>query len=504
MLSGPARRILPSTRRALIYSLHGFNTNVSSRAFATSTQCLTDKAKPYTPLYDSENKLVFDSHAFKRWPARIILRDYLSFLLCQFPPLVSLAPAIMRFGNHPNNPLRVPFRFIMRPTIYDQFVGGDTDEEIYKTCSRLGRYGIEPMLAVPIETETIRPGQDISEWHNDNTEKLVDCIEKGKKFALKHKPAVHIKLTGIMDDDMFLKISEHIGLDLTCNKPDQNGRSSQNRFEDCVQDLMDLMQNPDHPCDYFLTFMTPDELAHVKSGARRLGRIGAAIGRTGVETLVDAEYINLNPTITVMTLALARIYNTETVPLVGNTYQCYLKNASKLVDYEIDYLKRHKAAWCAKMVRGAYMVSEAKRAKEGGYENPVCNSKDATHDNYNGIVNGLVDRIAAGEHIRFLAASHNEDTILMLVDRLTQLEAEGHEIGDKIIFAQLYGMCGHISSGLAMHGAPVYKALPIGGITDVLPYLARRAQENKTVLTETHRERSLLWEALMRRARGSR
>ena len=99
-------------------------------------------------------------------------------------------------------------------------------------------------------------------------------------------------------------------------------------------------------------------------------------------------------------------------------------------------------------------------------------------------------------------------------------------------------MCDHISSSLAKNGAPVYKSMPIGALEDVMPYprfrnqskihrsfilskymkyfktaffchfrstilkpcvhLARRAQENQTVLAGAHRERKLLWDALMK------
>lgn len=52
-------------------------------------------------------------------------------------------------------------------------------------------------------------------------------------------------------------------------------------------------------------------------------------------------------------------------------------------------------------------------------------------------------------------------------------------------------MCDHVSGTLANLGVPVYKSMPIGPVEDVMPYLARRAQENKTVLNANHREKDL-------------
>ncbi len=41
-------------------------------------------------------------------------------------------------------------------------------------------------------------------------------------------------------------------------------------------------------------------------------------------------------------------------------------------------------SWGAKTVRGAYMHQERARAQEMGYDSPIQNSLEDTHDNYNG------------------------------------------------------------------------------------------------------------------------
>jgi proline dehydrogenase len=61
-----------------------------------------------------------------------------------------------------------------------------------------------------------------------------------------------------------------------------------------------------------------------------------------------------------------------------------------------------------------------------------------------------------------------------------------------IYFSQLLGMSDHISFNLANAGYNVAKYVPYGPVSEVLPYLIRRAQENTSVKGQTGRELSLI------------
>lgn len=51
-------------------------------------------------------------------------------------------------------------------------------------------------------------------------------------------------------------------------------------------------------------------------------------------------------------------------------------------------------------------------------------------------------------------------------------------------------------------GYAVYKSIPYGSLEEVIPYLIRRAQENRSVLQGARREQKLLSQELWKRVLG--
>jgi proline dehydrogenase len=68
-----------------------------------------------------------------------------------------------------------------------------------------------------------------------------------------------------------------------------------------------------------------------------------------------------------------------------------------------------------------------------------------------------------------------------------------------IHFAQLLGMSDHISFNLARAGFNTSKYVPYGPVRDVVPYLIRRAQENRSVAGQVSRELALIQSEIARR-----
>lgn len=71
-----------------------------------------------------------------------------------------------------------------------------------------------------------------------------------------------------------------------------------------------------------------------------------------------------------------------------------------------------------KLVRGAYMNEERKLAREKGYESPVHDSIENTHNNYN--TNFLNILINAKSTDRIFVASHNVETVNLAKKMITE------------------------------------------------------------------------------------
>ena len=205
-----------------------------------------------------------------------------------------------------------------------------------------------------------------------------------------------------------------------------------------------------------------------------------------VALLIDGEESWMQDAADELVEEMMRKYNKEKA-IVFNTLQMYRWD-------RLDYLKAlHDRAKAdnfyigMKLVRGAYMEKEHKRAEENGYPTPICKSKQATDDNYNEALDYMMQHI---DTMAIFVGTHNEESSYKLLEMQI---AKGISKNDqRIWFGQLYGMSDNISYNLAAQGYNVAKYLPFGPVRDVMPYLIRRAEENTSVAGQTSRELNLL------------
>nr|XP_033810327.1 proline dehydrogenase 1, mitochondrial-like isoform X1 [Geotrypetes seraphini] len=245
-----------------------------------------------------------------------------------------------------------------------------------------------------------------------------------------------------------------------------------------------------------LSKFTDEEDLQMKRMLRRIDILAKKALEMGVRLMVDAEQTYFQPAISRLTLEMQRKFNVEK-PTIFNTYQCYLKAAYDNVSTDVE-LSRHEGWYFgAKLVRGAYMQQERKRAEELGYEDPINPTYECTNDMYHRCLEYILEEIKYNQKTNVMVASHNEDTVTFTLRRMNELGIKPSD--NKVYFGQLLGMCDQITFPLGQAGYPVYKYVPYGPVNEVLPYLSRRAQENHGFMKGAVRERDLLWAEFKRR-----
>ncbi|XP_055637561.1 proline dehydrogenase 1, mitochondrial isoform X2 [Toxorhynchites rutilus septentrionalis] len=274
--------------------------------------------------------------------------------------------------------------------------------------------------------------------------------------------------------------------------------------EDC--ELSETFRVPDPVSGQMrrlISQIPPKEEEMFRNMIRRLNTIVKTAQDLDVRIMIDAEQTYFQPAISRITLEMMRKYNTEKA-IVFNTYQCYLKNTYKEVCTDLEQSKRQNFYFGAKLVRGAYIEQERARAAALGYDDPTNPSFEATTEMYHKTLTECLRRIRilkdAGEDpkkIAIMVASHNEDTVRFAIEKMEEI---GIHPEDKVIcFGQLLGMCDYITFPLGQAGYSAYKYIPYGPVNEVLPYLSRRAQENKGVLQKIRKEKRLLLSEIVKR-----
>jgi len=212
-----------------------------------------------------------------------------------------------------------------------------------------------------------------------------------------------------------------------------------------------------------------------------------------VPVMIDAEETWIQDTIDALALDMMRKFNKKDA-IVYNTYQLYRHD--KLQSLKDNHAVAIKEGFIlgAKLVRGAYMEKERKRAAEMGYECQIQPDKQSTDSDYDGAVRFCIDNV---ETVALLAGTHNEQSCRLLADLLDEKKVLHNH--PHVYFSQLLGMSDNLSFNLADAGYNVVKYVPYGPVKSVLPYLFRRAQENTAIAGQMSRELGLIMTEKKRR-----
>ncbi|MDR1983292.1 MAG: proline dehydrogenase family protein [Prevotellaceae bacterium] len=338
--------------------------------------------------------------------------------------------------------LRFPVGWLLKPTIYKQFVGGETLTKCTPLAQQLMKYNIRSIFDYSAE------GGGSADDIQDTLDEFISSI----KYAKDNDSVAYavFKPTAFTTDEILEKASAK-------------------------------------------TKLTDEEQKQYDEYRQRFEKLCQCAYDCNVRILVDAEDYCFQDAIDEFTDEMMRKFNKKRA-IVFTTFQMYRHD-------RMPYLERLYQDACKndyiigmKFVRGAYMEKERERAKQFGYPDPICPTKQATDENYN---NGLRYVIEHIDKFEVFSGTHNEESNQVLADLIEKYSLARND--NRIFFAQLYGMSDNISYNLAHEGYNVTKYIPYAPVKKVLPYLIRRAEENTAIAGQTARELELIKTEIKRR-----
>ncbi|AIN99272.1 proline oxidase, mitochondrial precursor-like protein [Leishmania panamensis] len=233
-----------------------------------------------------------------------------------------------------------------------------------------------------------------------------------------------------------------------------------------------------------------------KNVNNRLSLIASTAKELNVRMLVDAEQTFYQLAIDAIVATLQKTYNTD-LPVVYNTYQCYLTYAEDRIDNDLVRARHMNFQWGGKIVRGAYIVQERATAAQYGYTSPIWSTYEETNKCYNAAAKRIFDTFEAQptkKHEVFFG-THNKESLEVITASV--LKRPGIE--SRVSFGQLFGMRDNLTVPLARAGFQVYKYVPYGPVKETIHYLGRRAVENASILTTGDNETVMMKKELKRR-----
>jgi proline dehydrogenase len=363
-----------------------------------------------------------------------------------------LTPLVVRW----NFPFVKP---IIRSTIFKQFVGGETLEQNVVVADKLEKYGVQVILDYGVE------GKEGEENFDHACDEFIRVINYAGTQP--NIPFMSVKVTGFARFSLLEKMDAMMH---------QNPGSLMKKYLKAVDDL---------PVN------EREEWHRIRV---RMLSICETAAKQNVGVFVDAEETWIQDPVDALTILMMDTYNKEKC-IVYNTTQHYRHDRLQFLKDSYEAAVERKFILGAKLVRGAYMEKERKRAAELNYPSPIQPTKEASDKDFNEGVKFCIDHV---DKISLVVASHNEFSNMLAVELLQQ---KGLPLKHPHVhWSQLYGMSDNITFNLAKAGCNVSKYLPFGPIKDVVPYLMRRAQENTSIGGQTGRELVLIKKEMTRRA----
>lgn len=320
-------------------------------------------------------------------------------------------------------------------------------------------------------------------------------IDGFKKVSVAALAATIKKSLPLETDDDILEFIKKIRFDF--NKDEEHLTLIEFRLKCGCFNLVNKDMN-EHPIFKKLVEFSPAEQQEIDRALNRVKRILAEAQRTSSKIIFDGEQTYIQRAINIAVEQLMMIYNFgKTTPLITHTFQAYLLITSNFVEYEISKARFLGPEYplSMKLVRGGYLEEERKEAKKNGTKT-VFDTKAETDESYNANAQKILESI--GKKGRFLLATHNDLSFDMIAEQVLD-GGQYSEKRENVYFATLNGLNDPLCFRSLTLGLKTLRYLPFAEKEVMLPYLIRRAKEDKKIIQEAKLQREMLWDELKHR-----
>ncbi|KAK6154932.1 hypothetical protein DH2020_009180 [Rehmannia glutinosa] len=430
------------------------------------------KKKPVNPIIGPVIDLDDTKGLFSSFTFRKLIKSSVTLHVAAYGPMVDFGTQVMGSGLMRNPLFKKAVLGVTERTFYEHFCAGKNLEKARETVERLWDAGLYAMLDYGLEH-----AHD-SESCDKNLEEFIHTINFARVLHGSPVSYVAVKITAICPPTLLRRISDLLRWEYKDNSLHLPWK--RNTFP-IFATSSPLYHTPQRPAP-----LTPDEERDLNSGYERLRKICENAIEANIPVLIDAEDTSIQPAIDYFTYSAAVEYSSsgDDDPVIFNTVQAYLKDAKDRLVIAKEAADSMGVPVGFKLVRGAYMSTENGWADLLGVKSPIHDSIQDTHDCYNECADFLIEEIASGSG-------------KMAASKAVSLGIE--KDSPYLQFAQLYGMAEALSFGLKNAGFRVSKYLPFGPVEHIMPYLLRRAEENRGLLSTSSLDRFLMRKELMRR-----
>ncbi|KAI3412742.1 Proline dehydrogenase [Psidium guajava] len=418
-------------------------------------------------------------------PTTKLLRSSATLHAAAIEPVVDAGTWVVRSRLMDVGPVRGAVLGAVRRTFFEQFCAGEDAEEAVRTVGKLNRTGLRGMLDYALEDA------EDNEACDRNAAGFLRTVESARSLPPSSVSSVVAKITAICPIDLLKRVSDL--LRWQCKDPSFHLPWKFDSFP-MLSVSSPLYHTPCRP-----EHLTPQEERDLLLAHQRLQTLCQKCQEANIPLCIDAEYTAVQPGIDYFTYT-AVVGHNKHEPVVYGTMQAYLKDARERLLLATEEAERMGVVMGVKLVRGAYMSSETKLAHSLGQESPIHNTIQETHDCFNECASFMLEKIASRSGAVVLA-THNVESGKLAASKASDLGiGNGNQ---RLGFAQLYGMADSFSFGLRNAGFQVSKYMPFGSVDMVIPYLLRRAEENRGMLSASTVDRQLMRTELFRRLKAA-